>query len=227
MNERVKKVLARPDLLIMGPIVSPASGDKGPLHLASRRIYSYPDTLQVLGDELGLIVKNLGVDKIIGGETTGIILATVISMITGIPMCYVREDNPLPPRCAVEGVLNQGERVALIDDSLVTARNKLKFITSIEEAGGIVTDIVVVVNAFIPGRDQDRKIIQNKGIKVHYLCTWTDWYRILNEYGYLSDEMTKIAVDSVDNRPEWNNPNNQDKWAWFEKVKQAQKGKFI
>lgn len=181
----------------------------------------------MLAEEMGAIVKKLKIDKVVGGETTGIILATAVYMVTKIPMCYVREDRPAPPRYAVEGVLNPGEHVALIDDSYVTGKNKLKFIANIEQSGGLVTDIVVVCDAFIPGQDSSRKIIQSKGIKVHYLCTWTDWYRLLNEYGYLSPQMCKIAVDSIDNRSSWNGPGSETKWAWFEKVKQLQGGKFI
>lgn len=51
MNQLLEKALARPEVLIMGPVVSPSTGDKFPIHLTTRKLYSFPDSLLAIAQE--------------------------------------------------------------------------------------------------------------------------------------------------------------------------------
>ncbi len=223
-SREVRKVLARPEALLIGPVRSPVSGVTYPVYVAAKRMYTYPDTIQVLAKEMGEVVKRLGAKKIVGGETVGIILVTAISMATDIPMCYVRKEQRVPPRYGVEGVLASGEEVVLIDDSLVKGADKLKFIANIEAMGAKVTDIVTFLDVPLFAGSPERKMIAEKGIRCHSLGTWPEWFDALHEYGYLSDEMAKVAMDSANDILPWQGDGEtaKAKWQWFETIKQAE-----
>ena len=57
MNKNLEKALAKPGVLLMGPMISPASGDRIPIHITPRRFFSYPDFLLLIAQEIGKIVK--------------------------------------------------------------------------------------------------------------------------------------------------------------------------
>ncbi|MFH1235338.1 MAG: phosphoribosyltransferase family protein, partial [Parcubacteria group bacterium] len=213
MNNLVKKAIARPEVLVMGPIVLPSINLRAPISIASRKMYSYPETLRILGEEIGKIVRTLSIDKIAGCETSGIVLGTAVSMVTRIPMLYVRKEKKQPPRFAVEGVIHAGDKVALIDDSIVAAKNKLVFINHIEEVGGMVTDIIVACDARQRQKDADEnmKVLADKHIRFHALFTWPEWYEALHEKGYMSQEMLDIAIDAAHDLPSWQGDQAKEK----------------
>lgn len=230
MNEDVKKVLGRQEVLMMGPILSPVTGHRFPVYTAAKKIYTYPDTLHVLGRELGKLVLDADGRKVVGGETVGIILATAISMETGLPMCYVRKDVPArSARFGVEGIIASGENVVLVDDSLVSGATKQKFISNIESAGGVVTDIVAIIDVPTVAGDEYRKALSAKGIKVHTLGSWEDWFTALYEQGHLSAALLEVALDAARNIDSWREgaPGSEEKWKWFEGIRAKQGGKFI
>ncbi len=229
MNDRLKQVLARPEVLMMGPLSSPVSGHTFPIYTAAKKIYTYPDTLHVLGEELGALVQSVGGRKVVGGETVGIVLATAISMAAGIPMCYVRKEPRASPRFGVEGVILPGEEVVLVDDSMVSGKTKLMFMKNIEEAGAKVTDIVVLLDVPRVSGGVDRRAIQERGIRYHHLLLWEDWFTALHDYSYLSDALYEVALDCARNIDSWqgSTPEAKGKWTWFERVRDAQAGRFI
>ncbi len=229
MKDIVKRAVARPEALIMGPVIAPSTGQKLPIHFVNKRMFSYPESLHIFGQEMGAIVKSIGGAKVVGGETAGIVLAAAISMEAGIPMCYARKEKREPPRYGVEGILRPGESVVLVDDSYVMGGGKMKFIANIEAMGARVTDIVVILDAYQPSYEEGRSLVGNKGIKIHSLCTWANAYEALHEYGYLSDEMAKVALDAVADLASWQGDGEaaKKKWAWFERVRDAQGGRFV
>lgn len=229
MNKRLERALAKPEILIMGPVVSPASGDKVPVHYNLRKIFSYPNSLKIIAEEIGKILKKLKVDKIAGGETAGIPLVTATSLVTRIPMVYVRKEKVKPPRSPVEGIIHKGERVALLDDSFVSGEHKEIFIKNIEQVGGRVVALIVLAHAPNTSKEEQRRKyllrLKRKGIKFFNLWQHPEMFKVMEKYGHLSPEMAKIAIDAASDMRKWQN--NPQKWTWFYKIKKKQKGKFI
>lgn len=228
MNKKLEKALAKPEILILGPVISPASKDKLPIHVTSRKLLSHPDSLWTIAKEMVKIIKKLKVNRIAGGETAGIPWATACSMISKIPMVYVRKEKRKWPRTSVEGIIYKGDKVVLLDDSFVSGEHKKIFIENIEQTGAKVKAIVVIADAPGTSKEKERqeflKELKRKRIKVFSLVKWPEWFRILGKYGHLSPKMTEIAVDAASNVKDWQD--NPKKWKWFEKVKREQKGKF-
>lgn len=230
MNKQLEKALAKPETLIMGPVISPSTGDKFPVHITTRKLYSFPDSLLVIAKEIAKILKKLKVDRIAGGESAGIPLVTAVSLVSKIPMVYVRKEKRRFPRTSVEGVIKRGDKVALLDDSFVSGENKEIFIQNLRQAGANVTALIVIVDANIhhskekQGKKFISKLLKEK-IKFYSLLKWPEWFKILGKYGHLSAEMTKIAIDCAIDTLSWQN--NPAKWQWFEKVKRKQKNRFV
>lgn len=230
MNQALEKALAKSEALIMGPVISPSTGDKFPIHITTRKLYSFPDSLLAIAKEITKILKKIKVDRIAGGESAGIPLATAVSLVSKIPMVYVRKEKRRFPRTSVEGVIKKGDHVALLDDSFVSGENKEIFIQNLRQAGANVVALIVIVDANIhhAKEKQGKRFIsklRKEKIKFYSLLKWPEWFKILGKYGLLSAEMTKIAVDCATDAISWQN--NPAKWQWFEKVKKRQKGKFV
>lgn len=225
-NDKLIKALCRSELLIMGPVpsVNLRKPLDIPLHFSSRRIYAFPSSLETIAQETSKIVKKLKVNRIIGGETAGIPLVAIASLKSKIPMSYVRKKIVLPPRYPVEGIINNGDKVALFDDSIVCGECKKNFIQNIESLGAKVTDIVTIWDCSTKGISGKQEM-EKMGIKVHSLITWYDWFYYMGKLGYISKELTKIALDFIKDPYCWSESKNN--WRKFNKVVKEQNGKFI
>lgn len=229
MNRAIERAMAKPEILIMGPVVSPASGDKLPISITTRKIYSYPESLKIIAQEIGKIAKKLKADRVAGGETAGIPLATAVSLTTNIPLIYVRKEKIKFPRRSVEGIINKNDRIVLIDDTFVSGEHKENFIKNIKQMGGQVVGLIVLINVPNNSKENKRKKyllhLREGGIRFFALCKHPELFKALGKYKCLSPEMTKIAVDCAKDFRKWQK--NQKKWSWFYKIYHKQNGKFI
>jgi len=146
MNEKVAKALVEANVVQFGEFTL-ASGIKSPIYVNLRVLPSYPDSMILIADELSKVVKKIKPDVVAGAETAGIPLSTAISLKTKIPMIYVRKKpKSYGMNQLIEGELQKGQRVVLVDDMATNALSKLKFIQGIRKAGGIVNDVVIVLD---------------------------------------------------------------------------------
>lgn len=117
---------------------------------------------QVLWEAAREVIKlsNLNVDKIVTEEDKGSPLATLVSVISGLPLSIARwypyslgTHNENKVNIASEyfegslylnGVL-PGERVTIIDDTLSTGGTLISLINAVRDAGGTVLDVICVV----------------------------------------------------------------------------------
>ncbi|MFZ5390800.1 MAG: orotate phosphoribosyltransferase [Patescibacteria group bacterium] len=229
MKKSLIKVVARPEILLIGPVKSPVSQVIYPLYVAVKKIYSNPDSLKILGREIGKLVKKIGGKKIIGCETSGLVLAAAASIEVNLPMCYVRKNKAVFPRYTVEGIVKKGERVVLVDDAIVKGNTKLTFIKHIKDQGGVVAGIVTMLDVPKFKNSEARKKLKKMGIACHSLFTWLEWWQAFHKAGLMSDAMAAIAYDAEDDIMKWQGKNKEARirWQWFNKVKREQHNRFI
>jgi adenine phosphoribosyltransferase len=112
---------------------------------------------------------NVVVDKVVGMEARGFILAAPVALALGTGFVPVRKEGKLPGGThAVEYALEYGEavlevhrdgiapgeRVLLVDDVLATGGTVAATARLVEECGGTVTGVVVLMElSFLPGRE--------------------------------------------------------------------------
>jgi uridine monophosphate synthetase len=118
-----------------------SSGIWSPFYIQLRPLTSHPELLRLVGDALGKLIKEEcnEVNRIVGVAMAGIPIVTAISLSENIPSCFTRklertkslEDlynfaQEYGEHSLVEGVLSDGDNIAIVDD-LVTSFNSTLF----------------------------------------------------------------------------------------------------
>jgi uridine monophosphate synthetase len=191
MNEKVAKALADAKVLQLGEFTL-ASGIKSPIYVNLRVLPSYPESMKVVADELSKFVKKLKPDVVAGAETAGIPLSTAISLKTGIPMIYVRKrPKTYGTMDMVEGILEKGKKVVLVDDMTTNAYSKLKFVEGIKHAKGIIEDVLIVLD-----REQGGvEALAKENLKLHSLITLKELLDYMKENNMIDEnKLNEILI---------------------------------
>ena len=171
-----------------------ASGLPSPTYIDCRKLISYPRIRSTLMDFLTVtIMRDAGFeafDNIAGGETAGIPFAALVAERMGLPMSYVRKKPKGYGRNArIEGVMNPGDRVLLVEDLTTDGGSKLSFVDAIRDTGASCAHTAVI---FYYGIFPDtEKTLGDHGIALHHLCTWWDVLAVARTSGAFDDETLK------------------------------------
>ena len=153
------------------------SGWASPVYNDSRWLMSFPDVRSALMDfAVHIIERDIGRDRInavAGGETAGIPFAAWVADRMHLPMQYVRKKPKGFGRNAqIEGHLEPGARVLLVEDMTTDGRSKVNFCNALREAGATIEHCFVVF--FYDIFPEGRKILSDLGVTLHALATWWD-----------------------------------------------------
>jgi orotate phosphoribosyltransferase len=122
------------------------SGRKSNYYLDKYRFETQPDVLIELGKLLGQRVSG-SVDRIAGAELGAVPLATAAAMAAGKPFVIVRnQKKDYGTSKLVEGVLNAGDTVLIVEDVLTTGGQVLEAAKTLKDAGAKIDRIVAVID---------------------------------------------------------------------------------
>ena len=179
------------------------SGWASPVYNDSRWLISFPEARSMLMDfTVAQIRRDIGrdaLDAVAGGETAGIAFAAWVAERLGLPMQYVRKKSKGFGRGAqIEGKLDAGQRVLLVEDLATDGRSKVNFVKALRDAGGICEHCTVLFFYDIyPG---GRKILADLGVTLHYLTTWWDVLAVAKASGKFDPKLLG-EVESFMNDP--------------------------
>lgn len=169
------------------------SGRLSPVYVDCRRLISFPVPRTIVTKAFVEIVdKKIGrraIDVIAGGETAGIPFAAFLAMEMSKPMIYVRKTPKGYGKGAqIEGVLEAGQRVLLVEDLVTDGGSKLVFQQGIETAGGIAKDCLCVFEYYseFAGLREARDRLKEHGIHLHSLTHWDELLELLQGEGRLT-----------------------------------------
>lgn len=153
------------------------SGLASPVYIDCRKLISYPRVRSALMDfAVSKLMRDAGFeafDAIAGGETAGIPFAAWIAERMALPMQYVRKKPKGFGRDAqIEGVIEDGQRVLLVEDLTTDGGSKLKFAEAIRTAGAECAHTLVLFYYDIFKGSTER--LAENGLQIHYLATWRD-----------------------------------------------------
>ncbi len=175
------------------------SGRLAPVYVDIRRLISFPEVrTQIIESFTQIARERIGldaIDMVAGGETAGIAYAAFLAERLQKPMIYVRKEPKEHGRSSqVEGVLQPGQRVLLVEDLVTDGGSKLNFKRGIESAGGTVRHCLCVFEYFSEeaGLHRARDTLRGHGIELHSLVTWDDVLRIARAERSLTED--EIAV---------------------------------
>ena len=156
-----------------------------------------------------VILNDIGyesLDALAGGETAGIPFAAWIAERMMLPMQYVRKKPKGFGRNAqIEGVIEEGQRILLVEDMTTDGRSKVNFCNALREAGASVDHIFVIFyyDIFPDGPE----ILKDAQVTMHHLATWWDILRVAKDEG-LFDSETLTEVEKYFNDPKaWSEAN--------------------
>lgn len=163
------------------------SGWASPVYIDCRKLISYPRVRNALMDMAeSTIYAGVGfeqIDSVAGGETAGIPFAAWIADRMGLPMQYVRKKPKGFGRNAqIEGFLQEGSRVLLVEDLTTDSRSKINFINALRTAGASVEHCFVLFHYHI--FKESVSVLKEVGVDLHALATWWDVLRVAKDNGY-------------------------------------------
>jgi orotate phosphoribosyltransferase len=174
------------------------SGKMSPYYIDLRIVPSFPDVFQkVCSFYTNFIKEKIGVEKfnrVAGIPVAGIPFASLIAYNLRKPFLYVRKGVRLHGRQRrIEGVLNPGDYVLLIDDLITTGLSLRRAAKAITAEGGIVKDVVVLLDRQEGGGEK----LEKSGIRLHALLNISEVARMLYEIGAIDDEQLKTIQKQI------------------------------
>lgn len=182
------------------------SGIAAPVYIDCRKLISFPRIRSALMDfACAKLTRDVGFeafDAVAGGETAGIPFSAWIAERLALPMQYVRKKPKGFGRDAqIEGLIEEGQRVLLVEDLTTDGGSKVKFAEAIRKAGASC-DHAVVVFYYDIFKDAPEKL-RDHGLELHWLATWWDVLAEARAGGHF-DEATLGEVEAFLNAPlEW------------------------
>lgn len=141
-----ERALTRGDYLMAGGIRSDYYIDKF-------KLFSEPAVLRRITRLFASVVSELGPDLVAGTELGGVILATCVSQLTGVPMIVVRKTPKAYGAFAneyVEGPYAEGQHVLLLEDVVSNGREVMAAKARLEELGLRVTAYALINRGLAP-----------------------------------------------------------------------------
>lgn len=173
-----------------------ASGWKSPIYCDNRKTLSYPKIRTYIRQEFSNIIKEeIGEVDVIAGVATGAIAnGALIAEDLGKPFVYVRsEEKGHGLQNKIEGVVEAGQSVVVIEDLISTGGSSLKAVEALRAAGCNVKALVAIFTYGFPVAEEAFKKSKTR------LYTLTNYNVLIDqalEAGYVNE-------NDLDSLKEW------------------------
>lgn len=126
-----------------------ASGAKSDYYIDIKKASTNPEVLRLIARLMAQKMRDEGIeaDRIAGVVLGSVPLATALALETGIPYVMIRkEKKDHGTGKLIEGDLNAGDRVLVVEDVITTAGSSIKAIGTLREAGADVRYVISVID---------------------------------------------------------------------------------
>ena len=126
-----------------------ASGAKSDYYIDIKKASTNPEVLRLIARLMAEKMRSEGIaaDRIAGVVLGSVPLATALALETGIPYVMIRkEKKDHGTGKLIEGDLNSGDRVLVVEDVITTAGSSIKAIGTLREAGAVVEHVISVID---------------------------------------------------------------------------------
>ena len=169
------------------------SGKKSPVYVDCRKLISYPvERKKVLKFAEKYFINNkIDFDILAGGETAGIPYAAFLSDHLNKPMIYVRKKiKDFGKGSQIEGDFKPSQKAILIEDLATDGKSKIMFVEAMRANKLKITDTFVIF--YYDTFKKEELDLTKLGVKIHYLCTWNDILKEVEEKKILDIKDIKI-----------------------------------
>jgi len=143
-----ERALTRGDYLMAG-------GARSDYYIDKFRLFSDPHVLRRIARLFTPVIAEINPDIIAGTELGGVVVATAVSQLSGLPMLAVRKKPKAYGAFAnefVEGPYAPGQHALLLEDVVTNGRDLLAATARLRELGLRVTPYAVVSRGLAPVR---------------------------------------------------------------------------
>ncbi|PJC37384.1 orotate phosphoribosyltransferase [Candidatus Peregrinibacteria bacterium CG_4_9_14_0_2_um_filter_53_11] len=173
----------------LNPPFTWSSGIKSPVYCDNRKLISFPHHRDIVVRGFVEKIKELGLNpEVIGGTATAAIpWAAFVAYEMGLPMIYIRpEKKAHGAGKQVEGVLEEGKRVLILEDLISTGGSSLNSAKAVrEESSALVTDVMAIMTWGLPEAETN---FARADLKQTTLTTFLELISLAQERGVLSAE---------------------------------------
>lgn len=165
-----------------------ASGWKSPIYCDNRRILSYPYVRDYIKSEMSnLVYESFPEAEVIAGvATAGIPHGVLVADQLKLPFVYVRaKPKQHGMGNQIEGQLDVGRRVVVIEDLISTGKSSLEVIQALRTAGAIVIGLVSIFNY---GFEIAGQALEAAGVPCLSLSNYESLIQLALEKGQLTPE---------------------------------------
>jgi orotate phosphoribosyltransferase len=125
-----------------------SSGERSSFYVDKYLFSTEPDLLRDVATALAERLPE-GIERLAGVELGAVPLVVATALVSGLPYVIVRKsakEHGSSAGRSIEGNLERGEQVALIEDVVTTGTQALKAAGSLSEAGAEIVTIVAVLD---------------------------------------------------------------------------------
>ena len=180
-----------------------ASGWKSPIYCDNRLTLSYPEIRNYIRDAFVSYIKEAysSVDVIAGVATGAIAQGVLVAEALNLPFVYVRpEAKSHGMGNKIEGYLEKGQKVLVIEDLISTGGSSLKAVAALREFGA---DVLGMVAIFTYAFENAVENFKKANCQLHTLSD----YHALIEYALSVNYVKKEDIETLkkwrDNPANW------------------------
>lgn len=180
-----------------------ASGWKSPIYCDNRKILSYPHVRDFIKSEMtnAVFTEFPEAEVIAGVATAGIPHGALVADLLSLPFIYVRskpKEHGMGNQ--IEGVLNQGQKVVVIEDLISTGKSSMEAVKAIQDAGGQVIGLASVFNYGFPLASA---LFEDAGIKVVSLSNYAALIDLSSEKSAMTETERDQLSQWRENPSDW------------------------
>src|SRR5574341_409431 len=186
------------------------SGRISPVYIDCRKLLSFAAEREFIVTALAQKAQaEIGLDNIdvvAGGETAGIPYASFVSHLIKKPMIYIRKQpKGYGGTKQIEGILEAGKRVLLVEDLITDGLSKLRFNIGIRGAGARMTHCLCVFDyaADRLNQHEGRDNLAKNDIQLHVLADWDDVLDTGTSKNYFTEEQKSQIIEFLKDPENW------------------------
>jgi orotate phosphoribosyltransferase len=174
-----------------------ASGKSSPYYIDLRLLPSFPKHFHLTIDALKkAVAENVGTkfDAFASVPTSGLVFGSALAYEMEKPFVYVRKESKGHGTSKlIEGHLASGGRVVIVDDVATTGTSVGHAVEVIRANGGIVEDVVALVNRMEGAEDRLKKL----NVRLTAVATVNDIASSLHRAGLIDDNTLESVMKQM------------------------------
>lgn len=180
-----------------------ASGLKSPIYCDNRVTLSYPQVRTFIREGfVKMCLDKFGKPDVIAGVATGgIPQGALVAQELGLPFVYVRsEKKSHGMNNQIEGVINSGQSVVIIEDLVSTGKSSLNAVEALREKGAVIKGMLAI---FTYGMEIATENFKNNKCELFTLTNYNALIQKAAEERYIREDDLASLLEWKNNPQAW------------------------